>query len=443
MATVDNVSRSSRAYSEGATTDAEAPQRRAVSRLPAPPPRGSLLDREIASYAANAAGPPPLPAPRNDEVLFVGMNGKSAGSEAAALRAAGVSTKCVDAHGGDVEAGFDLASTEGRKAFVASLAVAPAVAADVERVLAHAGPRERTVLGQIAKAWAAGERGGSVPSRLVVSGHSGGQTVWGDHAELSLDQVRALAKAMPRAASQVEDIHLSACSTRGNAVQGKAWREAFPNLKTMWAYNGTAPSPAGGHLVAWSALTKGHRAELTLDASMRAARIAVWSPTKGYEDGSGPIEGSRARAASAEARLAAYTDGTRRIASSGDAEARRAYEALRELSTRPDATTEEMTRTHRAAEMLVRARYYEEGVRRSIAETYGPALRDAWRSVGLPPPDFARMTRHEALRSIADFEAKLDALGPATPEAALRSASTVRGLATLDETTIPLRWCTH
>lgn len=442
MATVDSVSRTSRAPSDPASEPAASRAPRTAAR-PAPPPPGSLLDREIASYAANAAIPRVPPAPANDDVLFLGMNRESSGPETSALAAAGVRTKRIDPHGSDLEGGFDLAAPEGRKAFVATLGLAPEVAADVEGVLARAPAGERGVLGQVAKAWAAGERGEAVPSRLVVSGHSGGQSVFGDRGSFTIAQLRTLAKAMPRAASQVEDIHLSACSTRGNAVEGESWREAFPNLKTMWAYNGSAPSPAGHHLVAWASRTKGHRDGIALDASLRAAKVAVWSTTKGYEDGSGPIERSRARATNAEAKLGAYLDGSRRIARGSDAEARADYEALRDLSTRPDAGAEEMARTHRAAEALVRARYYEEGVRRSIAEVHGPELSAAWASVGLARPDFGRMTRREAMAAIATFEGRVAEMGDAAPEAARRVTGTVRGIAGMEEGVIPLAWCTH
>ncbi len=443
MTTVDGVFRSSRAHSSDRSSEPEERRAARTSARPPPPPKGSLLDREIATYASNAAIVRLPPAPKNDDVLFVGMNPESAGPETAALAAAGVRTQSIRPRGGDLEGGFDLASPEGREGFVAGLGLPQNLAADVTRVLVRAPAGERGVLGQIAKAWAAGERGGAVPSRLVVSGHSGGQTVFGDDGSISLEQIRLLAQAMPRAASQIEDIHLSACSTRGNAVQGAIWREAFPNLKTMWAYNGSAPSPAGHHLVAWAARTRGHKDGITLDASLRSAKIAVWSASKGYQDGSGPIERSRARAANAETKLGAYLDGSRRIARGSDAEARADYEALRDLSTRPDATAEEMVRTHLAAEALVRARYYEEGVRRNIAATYGAVLAEAWGSVGLPPPDFARMSRREAVDTAARFEAKVDELGSAAPAAARAAAATVRGLATLDERTIPLLWCTH
>ena len=99
----------------------------------------------------------------------------------------------------------------------------------------RADPDAKDELAQLTKTWAKGERGEEIPSRLVLSGHSVGDGVWGDHnGEIYRRDIADLAKAMPRAAAQVEDLHISGCYSGGQG-DVDSWRGIFP-AKTVWAY---------------------------------------------------------------------------------------------------------------------------------------------------------------------------------------------------------------
>src|SRR5690606_16835366 len=94
----------------------------------------------------------------------------------------------------------------------------------------------RDELGQIAVAWLRAEKGGIIPSRLVLAGHSNGDGVWGDNnGSLRLGPLRLLAQAMPRAARQVEDAFVAGCYS-GGEVTMEQYGLILPQVKTIWAY---------------------------------------------------------------------------------------------------------------------------------------------------------------------------------------------------------------
>jgi hypothetical protein len=228
--------------------------------------------------------------PGNDDVLYVGLNSKSSKAEAGALATRhGHVTTIRGTRDTTVELGgrsFDLSSRAGIDGFTRALAdkhgLPEATRARIGAVLAQTPSTARDELAQIAALWAPGERGGRVPSRLVLSGHSLGHgDVHADGVLLPFAQIQALARALPGAAAQVEDIHLSACTTVGELSQTDTWTKSFPNLNTLWAYAGFAPNAPTSQLRSWDAATRG-RGE-RLDARLVGANTAAvaWSRARG------------------------------------------------------------------------------------------------------------------------------------------------------------------
>lgn len=201
----------------------------------------------------------------------------------------------------------DLGTEEGTRAFTASLGLPAAQASEVARVLDGARPGSRDELAGIAAVFARGERGEAMPTRLVLSGHSVGAGVYDGRDSghlLRFADVFALAKAMPKAASKVEHVMLSACSSGyGAPVPGEwighvplpAWSAHFPNLRTAWGYGGGADyhSPSGGdavqHIGVWDRKARGEVSDL--DAAKVATglahwkNIATWSAVGDYRPG--------------------------------------------------------------------------------------------------------------------------------------------------------------
>lgn len=299
---------------------------------PAPPPPGRAVDRRAdeatrafvdATHAQASRAPDP---PRfGDGILYVGMNSKGAQaqSEAQVLRRAGSGVRDIVGHAeADKSLGadhvrladgsiVDVGSPEGAHTFAASLGLPSAQTERVAEVLVGANAGSRDELAGMAKVFAVCERGGDSPSRLVISGHCAGTTVWdgGDAGwgELRLGDVFSLADAMPRAAAQVEDVMLSACSSGydreragSSRVALESWREHFPNLKTAWGYGGDSDyhSPTGevanAHLAAWEKATRGRADSLHARRDLQhvpdavdvhAANVSTWSVRQGYLEG--------------------------------------------------------------------------------------------------------------------------------------------------------------
>jgi hypothetical protein len=51
----------------------------------------------------------------------------------------------------------------------------------------------------------------------------------------------------------------------------------------------------------------------------------------------------------------------------------------------------------------LRIRFYDKSVRGEFAARYGAAVGEAFRTLGLPAPDFSKLSRQEALATIEQF----------------------------------------
>lgn len=178
-------------------------------------------------------------------------------------------------------------------ALVSSFGLPGPQAKAVTVLLTRWADQDGGLLAQVAERWAPAEHGKQIAGRLVLSGHSQGTLVIAENSRafLAFNSLRALAKAMPLAAAQIEDLHLSGCYSLPR-VSIAWWREAFPNLKTVWGYNGKAPSADTGsvkHLEHWAATTRGPVASLSrpqiVRGLVRPQPISVWSAESGFDDG--------------------------------------------------------------------------------------------------------------------------------------------------------------
>jgi hypothetical protein len=230
----------------------------------------------------------------NDRVLFVGVS-RGAGYEAEVLRRSGAAVERVRDHGteGDFAVrgrAFDLHDEPGIRAFARSLRLSPRQTERVATALARTPVSGRDELAQVARHWAAAERGRPSASRLVLSGHhaSGSDRIYGEGGRLSVPALRELAGALPHGAAAVEDLHVAACNF-GHAPEMAMWRAIFPNLRSVWAYaEGQAPGSYNGaatHLTHWERASRGPRDDLRAEgvaASRKGDNVATWSTGEGY-----------------------------------------------------------------------------------------------------------------------------------------------------------------
>ncbi len=360
---------------------------------------------------------------RKNDVLFVGMN-KFAQQEANAISKNGTKVDLIkDAPKDDtITVGkgksavtYDLKTDAGRQDFVKTLGLPAAQGAKIADVLKRAESDTRDEFAQLAKAWAVGEKGGDVPGRLVLSGHSGGSGIYGDedgftNGAFNRELLTDLAKAMPRAAGQVEDIAISACYCGGEDTIMK-WKAGFPNAKTMLAYADKSPSGSSttgsrAHLNAWDKATRGDVEALppgTFKGLEKYANIATWSVKNGYltPGAKEKVEIVQKRVDDFKPTYDSHFSGAKVAAS--ETELRAHYNDLQDLSSRPTTTEPERAKLAERIETTFRLMKYDK-VKVNFQKAYGPEMKSAYEELGLKAPDFSKLSRKDALAKVAELQ---------------------------------------
>lgn len=392
---------------------------------------------------------PPQP---NDEILLVGMNPTGHATELQALRRLGVPVVVVgDAGDGaqdSIEVGgrrLDLRTNAGLGAFRTSLMQHQRLPADQAGRVADAVARTpdgaKDEMARIAQVWAGAERGGSLPSRLLLSGHHGDRGVYGDgNGTLQWDALERLAAALPAAAARVEDVHLSACYSAGDEQRQRLQR-MFPNLATVWGYRQQAPSAAGGapaHHRVWEKATRGTGGDLAgtgaalgAASAVEAYRIKDASATRGR-----PLAEVLRSVERGQGVFDAHHSG-RSVAGNPHAGPLRAhYDQVQAALQHPDLGAAERTALQQRRDATIRLLYYPNAAQR-FAEANAARIERGFTAVGLPPPDFGRLNRREALDAIERFEA---AAATNRPSAARDLWPALQGLRDLAPEHLPNGW---
>lgn len=399
-----------------------------------------------------------------DSVVYVGMNDSSTARELDALRQGNpgitpvlpdgpdnvrsrrddsyfVTPKGVKGHHAD------LATKKGREAFVKFLDVPPATAKKIAAVLAKAPEGLRDELAQLAVGWAAAERGERGASRLVLSGHSDGDKIWGERGEdseaLTPKLLGELARAMPKAAAQVEDLAISACSCGGRATI-EEWKKDFPNLKTLLAYRTSSPTVEQGstnELQKWERFTRGAATEL--DAKQFNPNAATWSVKHGYlTPKSIDLQKVQQTIDTLKPLYLAVRDGTQPLDADTKAKLNTYRTALRELG---GADSDQVSRDVREqaltdAKSVLLAVHYDD-VKDDFQRTYRAELKAAYQELGLQPKDFGKLSRREAYDECARVITEISKRGyPPSLEAALTA---LRGMKSFDPEVLNTAWATR
>jgi hypothetical protein len=410
---------------------------------------------------ASAAPPAPPPAqgwqPRaNNDVLLVGMN-ESSHHEATSLRQRGVSvTHVKDAAQNDTittgagasRATHDLSTKEGATAFALTLGLAAEQTQKVASLIQGSGADSRDELAQVAQVWAQAERGGQIPSRLVLSGHNVGSGTWGDgNGMIRFETLGQLAEAMPRAARSVQDLHLSACYSGGQPLMEK-YRAMFPNAKTIWAYTGSAPgsySGATAHLSRWDTATRGDKASLEraiAQGTRKGENVAVWSQQLGYLDGRPPAPLAEVRAAvtQAEPSFQRFFSGAQKVEDPQTGPLREYYNHVQRLLQHPELPASERPQLEARRDTTIRLLYFSKTIAGRFQDAHGGAIREGFAAAGLPAPDFKALSRADALAQVKAFEDKLATLSPKPAAAERLRPLLTEGLRDLSATRVPEAW---
>jgi len=385
----------------------------------------------------------------NDDIILVGLN-PTAPQEAQALRSLGNHVTLIrNARVSDwvyVGArGFNLSDGTQVESFLSHLRLPPARISLAATAIRGGGTSIKDELGQLAMAWARAENGRAIPGRMVISGeHVGGGMFWGKGAlgTLRISDIGALAAAFPRVASAIEDLHMSACNS---AIEVLSWPKIFPRLKTIWAYARSCPGTFTGaskHLTLWDRATRGRVKSvnrLVAKGTRKGDNVVVWSPLGGMVTGEvDSLETLRARLAAASATFDDYFEGRAVVVDTGAGPLREYYDILQAMLRHADLPGSDRRTIEKRRDATIRLIFYDRHVKAAFAREYAKIIAAGYTALGMPVPDFARLSRKDALASIATFQAKADAKEVDAAER-LRPIL-VEGLLQLSERYIPVNW---
>lgn len=345
---------------------------------------------------------------------------------------------------------FDLTSADGVAGFVKTLGLPPEQSEKIGDAIRNAGGDARDEMAQIAQHWAVAEKGGQIPSRQVLSGHSVGDGVWGDdNGTIYYDSLGELAAAMPEAARSVEDLHIAGCYSGGEQAVG-VLEGIFPKVQTMWFYEGSAPGSHSGavtHEKIWEEATRGDNTDLRAALAKvknyrKGKNVAVWSTSHGY------IGNERESLATLESRYESrsrgyddYFEGRRSLPpNTQHGPLRDFYNTLQALRQHPELPEERKDEIDDQRDQTIRLIYYAKTVAPKFAEHHRDALSKGFDAVGMTAPDFGSLRRGEALEVIGQFEDKLNDAGSPPAESQWALKLLTEGLRDLDPKFIPDRW---
>lgn len=384
-----------------------------------------------------------------DEIIMIGLN-PSAIHEAAALRSQG--NKVLFIGNGStpdsVSLGkkkYPLSSSANVDDFTKQLGLSPQQEIKLATFIKSLGDNIKDEMGHFAVILSQMEKANKGPNRLVLSGHSIGNYFWGErNGTLMLRDMKTLSSIFPKAVSLFEDLHLSACYS-GNELDIAAWRDVFPNISTIWAYSGSAPGSYAGavkHLSIWSKATKGNKTVLDrgiADNTRKGKNVAVWSKQFGYQSKESTAIGDLMnRITGAERTYQAYFSGESIVLSPQSGPLRDYYNDIQELIGHPLATPAQLNRYESRINVVIRLLYFDKSVKKHFAETYATQLDKAYAEIGLPKPDFSKLSRKACLAEITTYGQK--ASGHTSVTVIKAKDLLTNGLRDLEKTYIPEYW---
>jgi hypothetical protein len=402
--------------------------------------------------------------PDADAVMFLGMNTEAATVERAALaKHANLLTLASDLNanehkvtfggrtfdvapkfGADERAAIDPVTgkpsrSEAEHLFVAMGMPREKAARIAERLDSLDKHAARMELVEVAAVLWQGEQGATIPSRFLISGHSGdGAQAWGSGSHhFYYAELRSLARELPRGAAQIEDLQIGTCSSLNNVTLDLAeWREALPNLKTVWAYeNGAGLHPTGDQ-AEWERQTRGRGDSIATTRAMADKHVVTWSARDDKIRG----------LSSASQLLDQRTMASRSIAGAWRGERvdpaalEHAYRVYREVEQRAEVDPGVRRDSRKTADALLRLRYYD-GVATKFQRGHAAEIAALSRAAGVPAPDFSRLSRKDALAAIKQLEtAKLE---DDLPPGARATLKLLKSFGELESSVIPESWCQH
>ncbi|MEE2902702.1 MAG: hypothetical protein VYC39_10240 [Myxococcota bacterium] len=418
----------------------------------------SVLGGLVAPQVANAAPVNHVPnqsevdAPKS--VVFIGMN-EGANHEVRELRKKlghdGVSfvkpseVQDVIRH---ENIRYDLNNEEDVKSFVASLGITGERADALTENIHKQTEDGKDELAKFVILLNEAEMGERTIERLVFSGHSVGSGVWGDeNGELKWRHLKKTMDIFPKASGQVEDVLLAACYSGGQNTM-KTYRGLFPNLKTIWAYDGSAPGAYSGavpHIMRWERGTAGNTADaLDRDSAKHTRKgenVATWTTTQGYDNGleSKPIDQAM-QSYRVSARLVEdFRTGERTVENTQQGDLRDHYNNIQRLLSRNDISADQRTELEGQRDFVIRLIYFK-NVKTFFQDVHSSTIDTGFKDVDMTPPDFSKMSRKEAFDTVEAFNEKYDTISNPSDTATYLKDLLNNGLIMLSNDHVPSSW---
>ncbi|PIQ24997.1 hypothetical protein COW36_16215 [bacterium (Candidatus Blackallbacteria) CG17_big_fil_post_rev_8_21_14_2_50_48_46] len=257
--------------------------------------------------------------------------------------------------------------------------------------------------------FAKAEKGQAIPERLVISGHSTGESYFGlstgeelPTANLRMQDILNLARILPKAAAQIQDIAITACNA-GHALHAEKYQRAFPHLKTFMGYAGSAPGSASGavpHLKTWESATRGNSEKLSpqlFQNFRKGENVATWTASQGY------LMDSKKQAQknlpefihAVNSRIEDYYLQDKAVTDPQHGELRELNSNIQlVLGNTPNLSEKDRLTLQSAASRSIRLLYFK-NIAKNFNRVYSPQIRAAYQAVGLEPVSFEGLSRAE------------------------------------------------
>ena len=352
-------------------------------------------------------------------LLFIGM-GDYARKEATALHKVNADKGGVKAvyqrgkvqdelkSGGEVHTFHDLA---GCLAFASGLGLPEHMAVSAAELILEGGKGGKDEVAQIVDVFAQAELGNRTIDRIVLSGHSESNVLWGDHnGTISFQLIAKLCDLFPNAAGQVKHLMISACYCGGDADM-MAFREMFPNVESIWGYHESGPGTRAGaipHLTAWEGATD-EEGDATLTSGVAAGtrkveNVSTWTEEEGYsgkdrEDASERL----ARIIDGDSLFLEYLNGGREVLDAGGGPLRQLYSDYRLFLSDSQADPSWLPFVEERANAAIRLLYWNV-IRGRFSSAYANVLVPDFKAAGIDLPRIAQMTRGDFVRWMDTLE---------------------------------------
>lgn len=337
---------------------------------------------------------------------------------------------------------MDLATEEGRTAWLGTLGFGEEVSKKVGAVIADAGSGARDELGQLVEVYAQAESGVRRMDRLVLSGHNVGSAMWGDdNGRVPFETFVSLKEIFPNAAAQVRHLLVSACYSGGES-QMDTYKEAFPGLMSIMAYTGSSPGTYSGgtnHITRWEKATeKGDGSNVDKDIAKNTRKgenVSTWNSTDGYQgDQPTPWWELDGQLSAGEATFARYYTQGQAVTDPQTGELRAYYNLVQRALRHPELPDDRKAELETRRDQTIRLLFYHL-IRGRFAAQYKAEIASGYAEAGIAAPAFAELERADALEQIRAFATAAKGAAGTKALDLLK-----RGLEKLDTTLVPETW---